>query len=189
MSRLYENGCICGKIFSKVGIMINIFAVRKNINAIYTYARLAYAVSGVRACYLYDPSIKQSVAELENGSEIVITSFPSKYSIYAIKTDKGLKCSLKKDVSLYDGKMIVFKSFEAAIPVMNNVVSYSNAFNQNRCVIRGDVTLGMKVIKILDKAQATLTTKRKRRVYLKQDVYSKDVEFKVKMTAWLRGWR
>ncbi len=169
--------------------MINIFAVRKNINAIYTYAKLAYAVSGVRACYLYDPRIKQGVAELPNGSEIIITSFPSQYSIHAIKTDKGLKCTLKKDIAISNGTMIEFKSFEAAIPVMNNMVSYSDAFNQNRYVIKGDVSLGMKALKLLDKAQATLTTKRKRRIYLKEDVYSSNVEFKVKMTAWARGWR
>lgn len=186
MSRLYDKGCNCVKIFAS---MFNVFAVRKNINAIYTYVRLAYAVSGVRACYLYDPRIKQGVAELADGSEIIITAFPSPYSIYAIKTSKGLKCSLKKDVAISNGTMIEFKSFEAAIPVMNNVVSYSEAFNQNRYVIKGDVTLGMHAVKLLDKAQATLTTKRKRRVYLQEDVYSSNVEFKVKMTAWLRGWR
>ena len=85
--------------------------------------------------------------------------------------------------------MIVFKSMEAAIPVMNNVLSYSDAFSQNRYVIQGDMSLGMNAIKLLDKAQATLTTKRKRRIYLKEDVYSSNVEFKVKMTAWAKGWR
>ena len=169
-----------------MAILVNI---KKYIDAIYTYVRLAYAVSGIRACYLYDPRIKQAVSDMKDGSELVFTAFPSKYSIYAIKTEKGLKCSLRKDVSFYNGTMIVFKSMEAAIPVMNNVLSYSDAFSQNRYVIQGDMSLGMNAIKLLDKAQATLTTKRKRRIYLKEDVYSSNVEFKVKMTAWAKGWR
>ena len=169
--------------------MSAVFNLRKHLNGIYTYVRLAYAVSGVRACYLYDPRIKQGISDLKDGSEFIFTAFPSQYSIYAIKTSKGLKCSLRKDVSFYNGAMIVFKSMEAAIPVMNNVLSYSDAFSQNRYVIQGDMSLGMNVIKLLDKAQATLTTKRKRRRYLKEDVYSSNVEFKVKMTAWLKGWR
>ncbi len=169
-----------------MAILLNL---KKHLNAVYTYARLAYAVSGVRACYLYDPRIKQGVSDLKDGSEIIITAFPSQYSIYAIKTEKGLKCSLRKDVSFYNGTMIIFKSTEAAIPVMNNVLSYSDAFSQNRYVIQGDMSLGMNAIKLLDKAQATLTTKRKRRIYLKEGVYSSNVEFKVKMTAWAKGWR
>ena len=169
--------------------MFNIFAVRKNLNATYTYVKLAYGVSCLRACYLYDPRIRKGVSELKDGSEILITTYPSTYSIYAIKTRKGLKCSLKKDISIDNGALVTFKSFEAAIPVMNNVVSYSDAFNQNRYVIKGDVALGMHVVKLFDMAQATLTTKRKRRKYLHEDIYSKNVEFKVKMTAWLRGWR
>ena len=47
----------------------------------------------------------------------------------------------------------------------------------------------MKIVKILDMAQATLTTARKRRKFLHEKPYSSNVEFKVKMTAWAKGWR
>ena len=169
--------------------MFNVFAVRKNIRAIYTYAKLAYVVSGIRACYQFDPRFKQSISELQDGSELVLTMFPAPHSIYAIKTPKGLKCSLKMGAFVRDGAYVAFKSFETARPIIDNKISFSDAFNQNRYIIQGDISIGMHMVKLLDMAQATLTTKRKRRKYLKEKPYSKDVEFKVKMTAWFKGWR
>ena len=169
--------------------MFNVFAVRKNIRAIYTYAKLAYVVSGIRACYQFDPRFKQSISELKDGSEIILTMFPAPHCIYAIKTPRGLECKLSRDGFTKDGAYVAFKSFETARPVIDNKISFSNAFNQNRYIIQGDIAIGMHMVKLLDMAQATLTTKRKRRLYLQEKPYSSEVEFKVKMTAWCKGWR
>ncbi len=168
----------------------NLFAIRRNSNAIYTYVRLAYVVSGIRAAYIYDPRINQAIAQLPDGSEILISAYPSNYYIYAIKTNKGLICRVRRDATIStNGANVTFKSFEALLPVMQNVLSFKDAFNQNRCIIQGNIALGMKIVKILDMAQATLTTERKRRKFLHEKPYSKNVEFKVKMTAWAKGWR
>ncbi len=170
--------------------MFSIFEVRKNARAIYTYVRLAYVVSGIRSAYIYDPRIRQGILDLPNGSEVTISAYPSTYIIQALKTEKGLQCSLKKDFIVSSSAAnVTFKSFDAALPVMNNFSSFKDAFSQNRCVIQGNVGLGMSIIHLLDMTQATLTTKRKRRKFLKEDVYSKEVEFKIKMTAWIKGWR
>ncbi len=170
--------------------MFSVFEVRKNIRAIYTYSKLAYVVSGIRSAYIYDPRIKQAISELPNGSEVTIAAYPSTHTIQAIKTDKGLVCRLKKDMMLSSNAAnVTFKSFDAALPVMNNILSFKDAFSQNRCVIQGNVGLGMSTIHLLDLVQVTLTTRRKRKKYLTEDIYSTMVEFKIKMTAWARGWR
>lgn len=169
--------------------MFNIFAVRQNLKAIYTYTKLAYVVSGMRACYKYDPRIHEAFHDLKDGSELILTMYPSTHSIYAIKTKKGLKCSLRKDAYISNGALVTFKSFQAALPVLDNKMSFTDAFNENRYVIHGDIGLGMHLVDVLDMAQSTLATRVERRKYLKEKPYSSNVEFKVKMTAWFNGWR
>jgi len=169
--------------------MLNIFAVRKNIKAIYTYTRLAYVVSGIRSCYKYDPRIREAFHDLKDGSELILTIFPSSYSIYAIKTPKGVKVNLRKDAYVVNGALVTFKSFEAALPVLSNKMSFTNAFNQNRYIIQGDIGLGMHLVDVLDMAQSTLASNARRRKYLREKPYSSNVEFLVKMTAWFNGWR
>ncbi len=169
--------------------MFNIFAVRHNIKAIHAYTKLAYVVSGIRACYKYDPRIHEAFHDLQDGSELILTMHPSIYSIYAIKTQKGLKCSLRKDAYISNGALVTFKSFQAALPILNNKISFTDAFNQNRYIIQGDIGLGMHLVNVLDMAQATLATAAQRRRFLKEKPFSSNVEFKVKMTAWFNGWR
>lgn len=151
--------------------------------------KLAYVVSGIRAAYIYDPRIKQAINNLDDGEELTLSAYPSAYVIYALKTPKGLKCSLKKDfIAPSSAANITFKSFEALLPVINNTASFTQAFCQDRYSIQGNVGLGLIVVNILDMAQAILTTKRKRQKYLKEKPYSKKVEFRIKMTAWIKGW-
>ncbi len=168
--------------------MLNIFAVKENLKNLHAFTRLMSLVASLRVCAEEDPRVKEMVESMPDYSKIYITTFPAKRTAVCEKVGNKLKLSLKKNVTVKEDAYVMFKSIDLAAPVLQNLMSVTDAFNQSRLVIKGDIELGIKVLKMFDIAQATYSTKLRRDKYLKEKPMSYNFSIKARFVLIFRGW-
>lgn len=166
---------------------MNMLAINKNVKYIYSYARVGMFLYGFTRCAQFDEQVKKYVEELPEGTQISLSVFNANKNIVCEKKDGELKCELLDKALSHDGAYAMFKSIDVALPVLANQLSFSDAFNQSRLILKGDTQLGMHFVKMLDIAQSYIATPIRRKKHLKIKKVDKKVALKVKLAVLFRG--
>lgn len=97
-----------------------------------------------------DSKIRNEVENWEEGLTLILKVNPSGPRI-AIKKDNG-KLTIPKsyDEASENNIIIYFKNIEAALLVLIGQISSAQAFCEHRLLLKGDIALGMSIVRCMD---------------------------------------
>lgn len=154
----------------------------------YAIHRLSNFATGIKACYKYDQKVKEIIDGIEDGFEMCLGVLPSHNTVLITKMNNTLTCKYIEDYAISNGVYLYFKNLTTAVCVLRNRQSFIEAFSQSSFCLYGETSRAVALINLLNIVQNYISSRHKRKKYLKTNTKLDARQSKVRAYVLFRGW-